>query len=97
MAHIRDSGHLTFLRAHRRGGGYGGSDNQIDVEIVGKLDADPDAGFGCTLREGEDLPSHQAMFDLLRDGFVHELDTTVEYETGDRKSNGIVFRVELRR
>jgi len=98
MGIVRRSGQVTFLRAHRLGGKYGPPDDQIDVEFVGRVDSS-DHTFGNTLRPGEELPSHEAMFQLLRDGIVHRetLETTVDYDIDtDERTSGIVIRVELR-
>ena len=98
QTHLRRRGQITFLRVHDEGTGFGGPGNVIDVEAVAQIDSESDHFFGLTLREGDRLPSHQGMLALLRDGLIHDhLETTVEYELDDRPSNGIVFRVELRR
>lgn len=97
MARLRRSGQLTFLRVHELGTGFGPGNDHIDVEAVAKIDAEPNHSFGLTLRNNDALPSHEGMLGLLRDGLVHELDTTVEYDIGEQRNNGILVRVELRR
>lgn len=101
MARLRRSGRVDFLRAHELKTGYGPGHDHIDVEFVGRVSGESDHTFGATLRTDERLPSHQAMFQLLRDGIVNsDLETTVEYDIdldGDEEdTNGILVRVELR-
>lgn len=97
MPRLRRSGEVTFLRAHERGTKYGPDHDQIDVEFVGRVSGAPADTFGATLRDDGRLPSHEAMFQLLRDGIVHSnLQTTVEYDIGEERSNGTLVRVELR-
>jgi hypothetical protein len=100
MALLRRSGDVTFLRAHRLGGRFGPPQDQIDVEFVAKVSGARDHSFGNTLRNDDALPSHQAMFELLRDGLIHsdDLETTVDYDVDidNGQSNGILWRVELR-
>jgi hypothetical protein len=96
MARLRRSGRITFLRVNDRGG-FGPNDDFIDVEAIGKISSEPTHGFGFTLRDDDRLPSHQGMLDLLRDGIIHnQLQTTVEYDLEDGRTNGLVIRVELR-
>lgn len=99
MALLRRSGRVTFLRAHQIHGKYGPDHDQIDVEFVGRVSGESDHTFGQTLRNDDRLPSHQAMFQLLRDGLVHDhLETTVDYhiDLDDDDTNGLLERVELR-
>jgi len=96
MARLRRSGRVSFLRVNDRGG-FGPSDDFLDAEAIGKISSEPTHAFGFTLRNDERLPSHQAMLDLLRDGLVHnQVQTTVEYDLEDGRSNGFVIRIELR-
>ncbi len=95
MARIRREGRMKLLRAHVRGTRFGPGHDQIDVEFVAEISAEPHR-FGATLRNDARRPSHEAMFQLLRDGLVHNLSTTVEYDIDDGKNNGLLVRVELR-
>jgi hypothetical protein len=95
MALLRRSGTVNFLRVHERGTGFGPDDDHIDVEAVASLDAERHR-FGVTLRDDGKLPAHEGMVALLRDGLIHDLETTVDYDIEDDRRNGILIRVELR-
>lgn len=103
MAHFRRSGKVFYLRVHNRGG-YGPDDDKLDEEAIGGIDSEPDHRFGIALRDDGDLPANRAMFDLLCNGLLHDVETTVEYdvdrsekrEDGTDRRNGSAFRVELR-
>jgi hypothetical protein len=103
MVHLRRSGNVNYLRVHNRGG-YGPGDDHLTEEVIGGLDSAGSHRFGISLRDDDDLPANQAMFQLLRDGLGHDVETTVEYEIdrstpredGSDRTNGTAFRVELR-
>lgn len=99
---LRRRGKLRFLRVHHRGGfGDSNSDDFIADEVVAQLDSERDHYFGLPLNAGteEKLPAYEGMFHLLRDGLVHDVETTIDYyiNTQDDHSNGEILRVELRR
>jgi hypothetical protein len=94
---LRRSGNLFFLRAHELGTGFGPDDDHIDVELVARIDAEPEHSFGAELRDNDARPSHEGMLALLRDGFNHGWETTVEYDLDEGRRNGILIRVELRK
>ena len=71
MALLNFSGRLTLLRVHDRGTKFGPPTDQIDVEVVFKLNSHPDKAFGFTLRDDANGPAHRGMLDLLRSGFDH--------------------------
>lgn len=104
MAHFRRSGKVFYLRVHSRSG-YGPDDDKLDEEAIGGIDSEPDHRFGIPLRDDGDLPANRAMVGLVRDGLLHDVETTVEYiidrseqrEDGSDRRNGSAFRVELRR
>lgn len=94
---LRRTGRVSFLRVHRLRGGFGPEDDFIEGEAVGRVTAAPEQTFGMTLRNDDQLPAHQGMLDLLRDGLVHDnLRTTVEYDLEEGRQNGVLIRVELR-
>jgi hypothetical protein len=97
MPRLRRSGNLTFLRAHELGTGFGPDDDFIDVELVSRIDAEPNHAFGLQLRNGDERPSHEGMAALLRDSFNQAWETTVEYDLDEGRQNGILIRVELRK
>jgi hypothetical protein len=100
MAMLRASGTVTFLRVHNLNSGFGPPGDVIDGELVGQVSGAPDHFFGTTLRNDAQLPSHEGMLALLRDGLVHRdhIRTTVDYDLDvqDGRKNGRLVRVELR-
>ena len=64
---IESKGHITFLRVHDLGTGYGPPTDYIDVEVVIQLDSLPGKAFGFQLRNDNYLPARQGMLDLLHD------------------------------
>lgn len=97
MALYQSRGHLSLLRVHKKGSRYGPSDDELDVEVVVWLDTEPGKAFGFQLRDDGDRPARQGMLDLLRDAFNHAWTTTIDYELGSGKSNGVILRVWLTR
>ena len=92
MAVDQASGKLTMLRVHDPGTGFGG----LEVEVVVKLDSQPDKAFGFQLRNDDKRPARQGMLDLLRDAFKNNWIATIEYDNGDLgKDNLVLFRVIL--
>lgn len=97
MALLQSSGKLTFLRVHNPGGRFGPPSDQIDVEVVMKLDSEPNRAMGFQLRNDDNRPARQGMLDLLRDAFSHNWTAIVDYELDDGKSNGVAIRVALQK
>jgi len=96
MADLKNSqGHLTFLRAHDVGTGWGPPNDQLDVEIVFMLDSVAGGAFGFQLRIDANQPVREAMVSLLRDAFVHNLRVSVDYFIDPGKHNGRAFRIAL--
>jgi len=95
MALLNTSGHLTFLRVHDVGTGWGPPEDHLDVEVVMKLDSQPNKAFGFQLRDDENRPARQGMLDLLRDAFNHNWEVSIDYEIDSGKDNGEVIRVWL--
>lgn len=95
---LRRTGRIDFLRVHARGG-YGPPDDHLSEDAIAGIDAEPGHRFGVYLRDDDKLPVHQAMVNLLRDGLIHDVETTVEYfvDTDAGRTNGETLRVELRR
>jgi hypothetical protein len=73
-------GKIIFLRAHRYGSGYGPSKDRMDTEVVVKLNTDPNRTYSFQLRQNDELPAHQAMFQLLRDAFRGDWNVILEYD-----------------
>lgn len=95
MALLNFSGRLTLLRVHDVGSKFGPAADQIDVEVVFKLNSQPDKAFGFTLRGDTNGPAHRGMLDLLRSGFEHNWVVSTDAEIGDGKKNGQSIRVWL--
>jgi len=92
---LEKTGKIVFLRAHDLGTGYGPPTDQLDVEAVFILNAIGDGAYGFQLRNDDNLPARQAMFSLLRDGFVNNLPVTADYLIDPGKNNGVAIRVAL--
>jgi len=89
------TGKLTMLRVHDLGTKFGPSRDQIDVEVVIKLNQHPDKAFGFQLRNDSNRPARQGMLDLLRDGFNNNWTVTIDYEIDPNKKNGVIRRLWL--
>ena len=86
-------GHITMLRVHELGTGYGPGDDFLDVEVVIRLDSDGGRAFGLKLRSEDDrLAARQGMLDLLRDGFNHDWIVNIDYLIESGKNNGEIVR-----
>lgn len=97
MPRRRSTGRISMLRVHELGTRYGPGSDQIDVEVVVKLDTRPNDAYGFTLRDDQEGPSHQGMLDLLRDAFNSGWSTTLVYDIDDGKRNGILVRAWVTR
>jgi photosystem II stability/assembly factor-like uncharacterized protein len=85
-------GRLTLLRVHDVGTKFGPSSDQLDVEVVVRLDSQPGRSFGFQLRGDADRSANQGMLSLLREAF--DLDERVRIEfTRTGCSTGVIFRV----
>jgi len=91
------SGRLTMLRVQDVGTKFGPPADQIDVEVVIRLDNRPGEAFGFTLRNDANALTHQAMLDLLRDAFANNWLVTIDYSIDPGKKNGIIIRTWLKR
>ncbi len=89
-------GYVVFLRVHDLKTGWGQAGDELDGEVVFKLDRAPGKAFGFALREDENHPQRQGMLSLLRDALIHQIAVKTDYRV-DRPSqdNHLAFRVEL--
>lgn len=89
-------GYVVFLRVHDLKTGWGQAGDELEGEVVFKLDRAPGKAFGFALREGENHPQRQGMLSLLRDALIHQIAVRIEYRV-ERPSqdNHLAFRVEL--
>lgn len=95
MALLQTTGKLTFLRVHDLGTGWGPPTDQINVEVVVKLNTQPDRAMGFQLRNDSKRPARQGMLDLLRDAFNNDWNVNVQYDLDPGKKNGVIIRVAL--
>jgi hypothetical protein len=89
---IETVGHITFLRAHELGSGYGKPPNFLDCEVIVLLAEEPLRAFGFKLRADAEEPTRKEMFDLLRSAFIAGRSVRLDYiTTGPRV--GEIIRV----
>ena len=72
-------GHITFLRAHELGTGYGKPPNFLDCEVIVLLADEPLRSFGCKLRADAERPARWEMFELLRAAFAADRPVRLDY------------------
>jgi hypothetical protein len=85
-------GRPTFLRVHDVGTKYGPPSDQLDAEVIFKLDANPRRAFGFQLRTDGNGDARAGMLDVLRDAFAHNRVIRVDYvRTG--LHNGQAIRI----
>jgi hypothetical protein len=96
---IASTGKVSELRVIQLRSRHGPPEDQIDVEVVAKLDTVPDRGLGFQLRDDDSRPVRQGMLDLLRDAFTTGCRTRIEYsiDLDAGKHNGLVVRVILQK
>jgi hypothetical protein len=97
MGIVASTGKLTFLRVHNVGTAFGPPSDQIDTEVVMKLNSAPQRAMGFQLRNDAHRAARQGMLDLLRDAFNNNWTVTVDYDLDAGRSNGVAIRVALRR
>ena len=97
MALLASTGKVTFLRVHDVGTAFGPPADQIDTEVVTKLNSEPDRAMGFQLRNDGNRPARQGMLDLLRDAFNNNWTVTIDYNLDAGKENGVAIRVALRK
>jgi hypothetical protein len=90
----RATGNVSFLRVHD-GGGFGPPDDHLDVEVIFKLDTQPNRAFGFGLDDDAAGPAHDGMLGLLRDAMAHGLEVATDYRQVLGKRNSIAFRIEV--
>ncbi|MCR4404159.1 MAG: hypothetical protein NUW06_02510 [Candidatus Acetothermia bacterium] len=86
-------GHVTYLRIHDVGTGYGPSNDFLDVEVVVALDSTPNQRFGFQLRPDANQLVHQGMLDLLQQAFQYNYMVRLEFYQEPGRSNSVLFRV----
>ena len=87
---IETVGHISFLRAHDLGTGYGKAPNFLDCEVVVLLAEQPLLGLGFQLRADAEQPTRREMFDLLRSAFIGGQAVRIDYETVGPRAGQII-------
>jgi len=72
-------GHITFLRAHELGSGYGKPPNFLDCEVIVLLAEEPLRSFGFKLRADAERPARWEMFEQLRSAFAADTPVRLDY------------------
>ena len=89
---LNTSGHITFLRVHDVGTGFGQAPNVLDGEVVCLLDTVPSLTLGFQLRLDAARATRREMLALLRAAFVSGRRVSIDYvRTAPRV--GTVIRV----
>lgn len=85
-------GRVNFLRVHDVGTRFGPPGDQIDAEVVARLDSAPDKAFGFKMRADANEAVQQGMLDTLRTAFNEGGRVKLDYRrTG--LHNGLILRV----
>ena len=87
---IETVGHITFLRAHELGSGFGKAPNFLDSEVIVELAEDPLRAFGFQLRADGNGPTRTDMFDLLRSAFIAGRPIRLDYMTIGPRAGQII-------
>jgi hypothetical protein len=87
---IETVGHVTFLRAHEVGSGFGKSPNFLDCEVIVELAEEPLRAFGFKLRADANQPARTEMFDLLRAAFIAHRPVRLDYHTTGPRAGEII-------
>jgi hypothetical protein len=87
---IETVGHITFLRAHELGSGFGKAPNFLDAEVIAQLAEEPLLSFGFQLRTDQNAPTRLDMFDLLRSAFVGGRPIRLDYVTKGPRAGEII-------
>jgi hypothetical protein len=83
-------GRLTLLRVHDVGTGFGPPGDQLDAEVIVRVDSDPDKAFGFQLRADAGEEDHRRMLDLLRDALNHGHRVRIEYRVAGIHNNDLI-------
>lgn len=86
------TGPVSFLRVHAVGSKWGPPQDQLDAEVIVKIQGRSDA-YGFQLRADGNLPVAEAMLGLISGAFEDRKPVTLEYIEQPGKSNHPVLRV----
>ena len=87
------SGTVSLLRIHDIGTGYGPPGDELDVEVIVRLDSEPVRAFGFQLRDDAHRAVREGMLSLLRDAFNNDWTVTINYYSEPGRNNSFLFRV----
>ena len=88
------SGKVIQLLVQKAGEKFGPAEDQLDTEVVFRLDSEPDRLLGFNLRDDGEARARQAMFDLLREAFrTPERIVHVNYQTAGGRTSATVTRL----
>jgi hypothetical protein len=87
---IETVGHISFLRAHELGSGFGKAPNFLDAEVIVQLAEEPLRSFGFQLRADSNGPTRTEMFDLLRSAFIAGRQIRLDYITTGPRAGEII-------
>jgi hypothetical protein len=87
---IETVGHISFLRAHELGSGFGKAPNFLDAEVIVQLAEEPLRSFGFQLRADSNGPTRREMFDLLRSAFIAGRQIRLDYITTGPRAGEII-------
>ena len=87
---IETVGHITFLRAHEVGSGFGKPPNFLDSEVIVELAEEPLRAFGFQLRADQNAPTRTDMFDILRSAFIAGRPVRLDYITTGPRAGEII-------
>jgi photosystem II stability/assembly factor-like uncharacterized protein len=73
------TGKISLLRVHALGSKYGVPPDQLDVEVIVRLDSSPEIGLGFQLRDNDHEATARGMLNILRDAFNHNHRVHIEY------------------
>jgi hypothetical protein len=92
---LRAAGRVTFLRVHEVGSGFGRGANFLDVELVVRLDSDPEFAFGLQLRPGPQEYAARGALDHLRRSMRRNSAVEIDYRRTGFRSD-IIIRITQR-
>jgi hypothetical protein len=73
------TGHITLLRVHDVGTGFGPPNDVLDAEIIVELDSELEKAFGLQLRDDTNRSAAEGMLALLRDSFGRGRAVRIEF------------------
>jgi len=85
-------GKLTLLRVHDVGTKFGPPGDQLDAEVIVRLDTEPGHSFGFQLRDDGHREVNEGMLDELRSAFDANAPIRIEF-IRTSCSMGRIFRV----